>query len=753
MDPSLFVSHLIDQHDEAQTRLDRFNGLPKDAAYNWYKYHGNWSNRIIRGNAASVMASLLAKENMAGQVQMVYFDPPYGISYDSNYQSSSRKRKGGIPSEAASVKAFRDAYRHGIHSYLDEIRHITAHIRDLLADSGSLFLQIGAANAHRLALVLDEVFGSENRVATIPFAKTSGSSTKLLPEVNDYILWYAKDKECVKYRRLYDILSRKEIIEYMSFHVGVELADGTSRPLTKAEREDPDEHLPVGARLYRRVDITSQQESTTGRSEPFVWDGVEYTCPPNRHWSISHEGLQRLVELGRLVVTGNNKLHWKKYENEVPGRRINNMWHRQMSPSDIHYVVETAESTIERCMLMSTDPGDLVLDPTCGSGTTATISEKWGRRWITIDASAIPAALCRQRILSAVNDWYAIRSQTADARGSNEDPSAGFVYAAVPDVSAATLAYDKPPNSIPLVNRPKIKKGLKRISSPFTVESHSPNRYVTVDAPNDTEQRLALQENVLNAVQTAGILDISGHRSYIDDLESWPEGKNLTHVARLRETGERVAITILSDDQTASVRKIDLAAEEAGLRQDINKLIIIAFEFEADAYDGSSERRGRLEILKVRANRDLTILNLKHAGTDNAFVLVGEPDIEVRPKGADHMVAEVKGYDTYDPATGIVRSGSSKEVDCWMIDTDYNGQAFFARRIHLPARGGDRQISKLKKKLGRSINPEHWAAMGGLVSAPFKRPSGGRIAVRIITATGAEMTTVKEISDTVGPKT
>ena len=422
-----------------------------------------------------------------------------------------------------------------------------------------------------------------------------------------------------------------------------------------------------------------------------------------------------------------------------------------MSPSDIHYVVETAESTIERCMLMSTDPGDLVLDPTCGSGTTAAISEKWGRRWITMDASAIPVALCRQRILSAVNDWYVVWSQDAD-KHDYEDPSDGFVYDEVPYASPATLAYDKPPKPIILVNKPLVKKGMKRISSPFTVESHSPNRYVTVDAPNDTEQSLALQENVLNAVQTAGILNMSGHRLYIDDLESWPEGKNLTHVARLRETGERVAITILSDDQTASVRKIDLAAEEAGLRQDINKLIIIAFEFEADAYDGSSERRGRLEILKVRANRDLTILNLKHAGTDNAFVLVGEPDIEIRSKGADHLVAEVRGYDTHDPATGIVRSGSSKEVDCWMIDTDYNGQAFFARRIHLPARGGDRQISKLKRRLGRSINPEHWAAMGSLVSAPFKRPSGGRIAVRIITATGAEMTTVKGIPGMTDPK-
>lgn len=752
MDPSLFVSHLIDQHDEAQTRLDRFNGLPKDAAYNWYKYHGNWSNRIIRGNAISVMASLLAKENMAGQVQMVYFDPPYGISYDSNYQSSSRKRKGGIPSEAASVKAFRDAYRHGIHSYLDVVRNMAAHIRDLLADSGSLFLQIGAANVHRLVIVLDEVFGSENRIATIPFTKTGASSARLLSEVNDYILWYAKDKECVKYHRLYEPLSRKEIIEYMSFHAAVELADGSSRPLTNMERMDPDTHLPRGARLYRRMRLTSQSESTTGRSEPFVWNGIEYACPPGRHWSVSHEGIQRLAELGRLVVTGNNKLHWKRYEDEVPGRRITNMWHRQMSPSDMHYVVETAESTIKRCILMSTDPGDLVLDPTCGSGTTAAVSEKWGRRWITIDASAIPVALCRQRVLSAVNDWYAIRSQT-DTHSSDEDPSAGFVYEEVPYVSAATLAYDEPAKPIELINKPQVKKGLRRISSPFTVESHSPNRYVTIDGPNNTEQRLVLQENILNAVQTTGIRHILGHRLYIDDLESWPEGKNLTHMARLRETGEIVAITILSDDQTASVRKIDLAAEEAGLRQDINKLIIIAFEFEADAYDGSSERRGRLEILKVRANRDLTILNLKHAGTDNAFVLVGEPDIEVRPKGADHMVAEVKGYDTYDPATGIVRSGSIKEVDCWMIDTNYNGQSFFARRIHLPARSRDRQISKLKRRLGRSINPEHWAAMGSLVSAPFKRPSGGRIAVRIITTTGDEMTTVKEISDTVGPKT
>ena len=765
IDPSLFIGHLIDQTDDAMVRLDAFNGLPKDAAWNWYKYHGNWQNRIIKGGSRDVMASLAAKEGMAGSVQMIYYDPPYGINFKSNYQTSTKKRDAGTPSESASVKAFRDTYTNGIHSYLDAVFMVAVHARSLLADSGSFFVQIGSANVHRLAVVLDEVFGPENRIATIPFTKAGATSSKTLPDTTDWILWYAKDKECVKYYQLYIQLSRKEKISHMSSYAKVELPTGDRNP-TQAERDDPDSTLPPDARLYQHARLTSQGGSSTGRSEPFMWNNVQYNCPPDSHWRVSHDGLKQLAKQNRLSISGGT-LHWKRYEDEIAGRTLNNLWHTQMAPTDMHYVVETAESVIERCILMTTDPGDLVLDPTCGSGTTAAVAEKWGRRWITIDTSAIPVALCRQRIISAINDWYL----TLDTReGQQEeihlagdtksdilpeksiedvaegDPSSGFVYERIKYVSAASLAYGTHSTTI-LVNKPLLKKGLKRISSPFTVESLSPVHYLDADiVQRDDHTHNNLGETIIKALEASGIRNIGedDRRQYFDDITSWPEDGHVTHQARLRETGEPVAIVILSDDETASSLLIDRAAEEAVSQPKIRKLLIIAFEFEASAYGSSSERRGKLDILKIRANRDLTVKDLKNCDEDNAFVLIGEPDIKLSRIGQKWSV-EVLGYDIYDPRSGNVRPGKKGDIDCWMLDINYNGKSFFARRVHFPGKTDDRQILRLKQKLGSRLNQKHWKTMESLTSSPFDAPSSGRIAVRIVTASGDEMTAIREL--------
>ena len=279
---------------------------------------------MIRGNSVDVMASLAVKEKLAGQVQLVFFDPPYGISFDSNYQPSTRKRDGGAPVEAAPRKAFRDTYINGLHSYLDTIFSVAVHARALLAESGSFFLQMGTENVHRLSVILDEVFGAENRVATIAFAKSGATSAKHLPQVAAWLLWYAKDRERVKYRQLYETLTRKEKLAHMSSYAMVDLQDGSCRDLTAAERENPDKNLPAGARLFRRMPLTSQHESATGRSDPYRWNGTLYPCPPDRQWTVSHPvGLDALAAKGRLVATDRGGLRWKCYEDEVPGLAMN----------------------------------------------------------------------------------------------------------------------------------------------------------------------------------------------------------------------------------------------------------------------------------------------------------------------------------------------------------------------------------------------------------------------------------------------
>ena len=774
VNPSAFIEQLTRSGADGD-QMDwfaEFNGLPADAKYDWYKFKGNWSNRIIRGNSVDVMASLAAKEGMGGQVQMLFFDPPYGINFASNYQSSTRKRGAtDTPVEAPSRKAFRDTYIDGLHSYMDTVFKVAAHARSLLSESGSFFLQIGTENVHRISIILDEVFGPENRVATITFAKSGASSAKHLSQVADFLLWYAKDKEQVKYHQLYEPLSRKEKLDLITFAAMVELSDGTSRNLTPKERDDPDEHLPKDSRLFSRMPLTSQHESTTGRSDPYRWNGTWYHCPPDSQWRVDPKsgpksGMDRLAAENRLSATDSGSLRWKQYEDEMPGRQIHNLWHNPQSATDMHYVVETAESVIERCMLMTTDPGDLVLDPTCGSGTAAAVAERWGRRWITIDASAIPVALCRQRILASVHKWYLTLDdsdgQIEEARlaGSlkeyeknpgpiqfGADPAAGFVYERVPYVSAAHLAYDKPPKATLLVNRPVPKKGVKRISAPFTVESHSPWVYVSPSAPEPderaNERAAGIRENVVNALEIAGIPASArtGDRWRFDGIELSEDdpSNHITHEATLRGSGERVAIASVPDDRTAGIALIDTAAT-AAVRRAFRKLVVVAFHFEADA---KNEQRGRLEIVLVRANRDLTIGELKSGKEDHAFVLVGEPDVEMAELPDGKWQVTIKGYNVYDPGSGNVRPGGNPvEIDCWMLDTDYDGKSFFARRIHFPGKSSDKQIKRLKSALGRRVDPSQWGFMESLTSAPFHPPSGGRIAVRIVTAFGDEMLSV-----------
>ena len=443
---------------------------PIREAIEFYKHRHNWTNRLIAGDSLLVMNSLLEKEGLGGKVQVVYIDPPYGIRYGSNFQPFVNKREVGdtdddLTEEPEMIRAFRDTWELGIHSWLTYLRDRLLLTHELLHESGSVFVQIGDENLYRTGLILDEIFGAENRVATISFAKTSGSSASMLPEIADYLLWYAKDKTHAKYHQLYESLTRAEVIEAFSSNARVEIPGESSRIPTPEERLDPDANLPKGARIYRRYDLTSQGTSKTGRSEPYKWKGREFPCSPNRHWSVSMEGLNKLAELDRLDATSNqSSLSWKKYEEEYPGKHINNIWATQMPVRNKRYVVETAVKTIERCLLMVTDPGDLVLDPTCGSGTTAYVAEKWGRRWITCDTSRIAIALARQRLMTANFIYYELAHP-------DEGVGSGFKYESVPEVSPKTLSEGDNRAKVTLYEQPLPVTGKARVTGPFTVEA------------------------------------------------------------------------------------------------------------------------------------------------------------------------------------------------------------------------------------------------------------------------------------------
>ena len=771
--PAAFAESLQSRGDSGQMGMfHAFNNLPEKAAFEWYRHQGNWQNRIIRGESRHVMASLLAKESMAGQVQTIFFDPPYGISFKSNMQANARKRGDAgtgtkaVPNEPTVIRTFRDTYQNGIHSYLDNIYRIALHARELLHDSGSFFVQIGSANVHRLAVLLDETFGPENRIATIAFSKSGSTSASTLPEVADYLLWYAKDRDSLQYFQLYEPLTRAEKIEHMSSYAMVELADGADRKLTTHEREDPAKYLAEGASIYQQMPLSSPGVSTTGRSEPHPWNDTTYPCPPGEQWRVSPEGLDHLEAIGRLASSGErSRLRWKRYEDEIPGRLINNLWDTKMSPTDLHYVVETAESVIERCILMTTAPGDLVLDPTCGSGTTAYVAEKWGRRWITSDASMVAASLARQRLATGTFDYHLLKDSaegtleehklqqalvpdesTVKTDGEwSQDPAKGFVYERVRNVSAAKLAYDEDIEATLLVNRPLRKRGVVRVSSPFTIESHSPYRVVDPESlagvvPSDNVCR-----TIIETLTTTGIG--SGARTWhVKNIENYPsvEPGVITHTGWANDT--LCAIMVVSEDVTVGAHLINVAAEQAANLPSVQKLLIVAFAFEADARSSETERRGRLSIHKIQANQDLRVGNLAARDADHAFTLIGEPDIRITQSSnnPEDIMAEVVGYDTYNPATGQLdhRGTGNRDIQCWMIDTNYDGRSFFAQRIHFPGSRGDRQVERFKRTLGRRVDPSLWASMQSCKSAPFPRPNSGRIAIRIVTNTHTEMTTV-----------
>ena len=444
---------------------------PLRQAIEFYRHRHNWTNRLIAGDSLLVMNSLIEKEGLGGQVQTVYLDPPYGIRYGSNFQPFVNRREvtdgkdEDLTSEPEQIRAFRDTWELGIHSYLAYLRDRLLLARGLLHESGSCFVQIGDENVHRVGMVMDEVFGAENRVATISYATSGSSSANTLPQVADYLLWYAKDKPRVKYRRLYEPLNRAEVIESFSWHVMVELPNGQRRKPTPEECFAPDTYLPDGARIYARMPLDSQGVSTTGLSEPYEWNGRVFHCGKDRHWAISTKGRDRLAELDRLeALEGQDSLRWKRYEDEVPGRPINNIWAAPMSPTDKQYIVETAIKGIQRCILMTTDPGDLVFDPTCGSGTTAYVAEQWGRRWITCDTSRVAIAIARQRLMTASYDYYELAHP-------DEGVGAGFRYRSVATVSARTLGYDEPPNETLLYDQPHSDRRKARVTGPFTVEA------------------------------------------------------------------------------------------------------------------------------------------------------------------------------------------------------------------------------------------------------------------------------------------
>jgi len=479
-----------------------FNGLPFEERVDFYHHDQHWSNRMILGDSLLVMTSLAEKEGLKGKVQSIYLDPPYGIKFGSNWQVSTRKRdvKDGKAEDATrqpeQVKAFRDTWQLGIHSYLSYLRDRLVVGRELLTESGSIFVQIGEENMHLVRSVLDEVFGSENFVSIISYSTTSGLTSNYLSRAGDYILWYAKDYPNLKYRQLFaaknDPLSDTE-----TRYTQVELSDGTRRSLLQQERENP-KLLPDGSKLFSEGGLDSQGSS--GEPTPFEFNGQKYFPANGRHWTANYPvGMENLKKSQRIVVMG-SRLRYVRYFDDFPVQPIHNIWldiagSVQSRADPKVYVVQTGTAIIERCMLMTTDPGDLALDPTCGSGTSAYVAEQWGRRWITIDTSRVAIALARTRLMAARFPYYlladsyegrkkerelnpavmlseakhltpeeeTLRSAQSDTGGG--DIKRGFVYKRVPHVTLKSIANNEEIDALHEKYQPRLEELRAKINT------------------------------------------------------------------------------------------------------------------------------------------------------------------------------------------------------------------------------------------------------------------------------------------------
>ncbi len=741
--------------------FEDFDGLEGYQQVEFYEHAANWSNRMILGDALLVMNSMAEKEKLRGQVQMIYVDPPYGIKFGSNWQVSTRKRDVKDGSDASrqpeQVKAFRDTWQDGIHSYLAYLFDRLTIARELLTESGSLFVQIGDENVHVVRSLLDEVFGSENFVAQIFFQTTSGRQDEHLDRVGNYVLWYARRIQSLKSRRIFVEKSR----------------NSGDRP-------------SLG-------DLQSQGIRSSG-SYPVELDGRIFRPQPGNHWKVTEDGMHRLIMAGR-VVPQRTVIRFKSLPSDMPVQAITDVWTDTGGGAgrDKVYVVQTGTKVVERCMLMATDAGDLVLDPTCGSGTTAFVAEHWGRRWITIDTSRVALALAKTRLMSARYPFYLLADSNEGAAKERElsgqeqpavphncDVRHGFVYERVPHVMLGGIARNE--KIVPglsqreidqlisigaeqelLVDRPYEDPKKVRVSGRFTVESLSPHRNLDESVGSDTSAEGSFVSTILENLQTSGVQNtFRGERLTFDVLEPYAcDGMLHAHGRITDATGEvrTVAIMIGPEHGTVSPDMVKDAAREALKGAGFDILVVCGFAFEAYASETAKEfapsgdgfvaaederKMGRLRVLLTRMNPDLAMSNelLKKTGSGNLFTVFGEPDVTITTTSS-RIVIEVHGVDVYDPTTGVVRPSSTDDIACWFIDTDYDGEQFFVRHAYFT--GADKPYEKLQRSLNADINEGAWASLYSTKSRPFAQPSTGRIAVKVINHYGDEVLQVYDV--------
>jgi adenine-specific DNA-methyltransferase len=851
-------------------QLDLFGEtpLPADQQIEFYRHEVGWANRLILGDSLLVMNSLLVKEGMAGKVQMIYMDPPYGIKYSSNFQPridrrDARDRDEDLTHEPEQIKAYRDTWKLGIHSYLTYLRDRLLLARELLNESGSIFVQINDENLHLIRCLLDEIFGRENFVTVIAFRKKQMPlGAQYLDAICDYLLWYARSKDAMTYHQLFV----EKHAEGDSSWSWVSLPDGWKRRLDTREIQ-AHRLLPSVARVFQ-----SKSLKPAGYNASCVFsvdfEGRSYVPPGS--WVTNKEGMRRLAAAGRLVAV-EETLRYTLYFDDYPVTTLSNMWVDTGGVADKLFAVQTSEKVVERCILMTTNPGDLVFDPTCGSGTTAYCAEKWGRRWITCDTSRVALAIARQRLMTAKFDYYELREPE---RG----PAGGFIYETVPHITLESIAKNteidaiaaryqpeidqaladlnralgkewkewevprevphpvwpeearqayrhllelkrsgklgaereaeplletvyrltghrweglgKVPDPVPpedwpdaakdalrrfwelkrqkrkeidssiqrnapqevLYDRPRVVRGVVRVSGPFTVEAIPvPAVEDPTEAPipqfEAEEARTRISDrggdyltNMVNLLkQQGGVLFPGGKKLELMNIR--PLNLGYLHAeAEAKQNGNTLRVAISFGPQHGPV--IAHQVQEAILTARMNGYQMLlfagfAFDPEAQALIQKVPVAG-LQVHFANIAPDVLVGDLlKTTRASQIFTVFGQPDVRVEKQKDGTYRVELRGVDIYDPLTGQVHSTRGEDVAAWFLDTDYDGMTFHICQAFFP--GDTDAWEKLKRALKAQIDPAAFESMRGTVSFPFQPGKHQRVAVKVVDYRGNEV--------------
>lgn len=695
----------------------------KSKRIEFYTHDENWKNKLICGDSLAVMESLIRYEGLRGAVQMIYVDPPYGIKYDANFQQRVDTAKNDPRDRAddvVTIKAFRDTWVLGIHSYLSYLADRLYVARELLAESGSIFVQMNQENVHLVRNVLDEVFGRGNFIGMIIFTKTGGMSSRGLAGIYDCLLWYGKNAEVLRYRQIYE--KKTYGGAGTSGYTLLEAPDGSWRSMTAKERDDVSA-IPAGYRIFDGTPLVSDGEAKEGR-QSFDFEGRVYMTPPGTHWKTTQQGLRRLAAQDRIVAIG-KRIEYKRYYDDFPYLPLDNIWlgmgERGFVGSKL-YAVQTDPRIVERCILMTTDPGDVVLDPTCGSGTTAYAAEKLGRRWVTCDTSRVAMNVARQRLLSSVYEHYRTRSGVL---------SGGFVYQTADRITLKSLAYGMEPERVELVDQPELDPSAVRVTGPFEVMTlgrysvEDWKGYVTDDSGDG---RL---ENYIEVIS----------RLYRRDASLNPSG-GMIHAVFDQGDDRPLGVSVGPISGRVTARQIYEAGQEA-VAAGLGGVHILGWAFEANVNEVRtevSEHAGvPIEVMMIRP--DTLADGLKATRPESLFSPLCVPDIEVHGGGTEVWVG-LHGVAVYDRKRQITefKKADSGYVAAWYLDEDYDGDCFVDCQTFFDFK----RKPAIERALDVQINPDEWTLR--LVSDRFQTGRYRQIAVKVVDVFGNESTVIRELT-------